>query len=204
MGAVFLNEAFGKEFLNLPIDFVKRLDPSRWQILERMISGKINCPEICSAGRVFDAVSAIVLGSDHQSFEGQAAIELEMCAEAETSNAYEFEAIESGDTFSFDPLPVVRGVVDDLTRGVSKSGIAGAFHQTIAAMVVEGCSRVRTMYGINRVVLSGGCFQNMLLLERCTDILTGMGFIVYSHRQVPPNDGGLSLGQILIASNQRG
>jgi hydrogenase maturation protein HypF len=98
-----------------------------------------------------------------------------------------------------DPMEMVRGVVQDLTRGYSPARISGKFHRTVARLVVETCKRIRSERGLDRAVLSGGVFQNTLLLGLVFDGLKEAGFKVYTHHLVPANDGGISLGQTVIA-----
>jgi len=204
MGAVFLHAAFGDEFEELPLDFVRRLDRGRWRVLKQMVFRRVNCPEICSAGRWFDAVSALVTGIERQSFEGQAAIALEMGSRKETVDAYPYGIQERGDGFVVDPLPMLRAIVDELLGGTERDLVGGKFHFTLADIVARGCSLVRERSGLEKVALSGGCFQNVILLERTVEKLTSDGFEVYIHHQVPPNDGGLSLGQVMVAASKKG
>lgn len=116
---------------------------------------------------------------------------------------YPFE-ISRDDPWQIDLRPAIEGIVKDVLAGQPTGWIAAAFHNTIAAIIVEVCGRLRKADGINRVCLSGGTFQNFYLLERAVAGLRREGFEVFLHAQVPPNDGGISLGQAVIANSQLG
>ncbi len=149
------------------------------------------------AGRWFDAVAALCGFTGQVSYEGQAAIELEAMAAAE-AEPYPFGL--EGDPFQVDLRPAVQSLAADLAAGVSPSAVAARFHETMASLVVAGCRRVRDCSGIRAVALSGGCFQNRRLTERSLALLQAEGFDVLLHRRVPPNDGGVSLGQAAVAA----
>jgi len=161
--------------------------------------------ELCSSavslrtsamGRLFDAVAALCGLADEVSYDGQAASLLEQAAGA-TSRWYRWEA-SAGATLVIDPAPTVRAVVDDLGKGVDVGVIAGAFHAGLARMVVDVCRRLRDETGIATAALSGGVFQNRLLVELAAPALKAAGFAVLLHSQVPTNDGGISLGQVAV------
>jgi hydrogenase maturation protein HypF len=147
-------------------------------------------------GRLFDAVSSLIGLRDMVNYEGQAAIELEAIADPKTQGDYPFEMRE----YVVDPLPIIRAIVRDLEAGVNKGQIAMRFHRTVSKMILKVAQRAREERGLQEVVLSGGCFQNLLLLELTTSLLEGDSFKVYTHHKVPPNDGGLSLGQAYYGS----
>jgi len=198
MAMVYLSEAFGDEAIHLRIDLMKRIDFQKWDILERAIEKKINTPWTSSMGRFFDAISSLLSIRDKVQYEGQAAIELEMIADKEIRETYPFYLIKEESPFAIDSTEVIRGVVGDLTEGVSNSKISGKFHRTIAHMIIETCEVMRSSESLNRVVLSGGVFQNIFLLTLVTEGLKRSGFNVYTHHLVPANDGGISLGQAVI------
>jgi hydrogenase maturation protein HypF len=128
-------------------------------------------------------------------YEAQAAIELEALVEEDVKEAYEFAVEEA-----IDSAPLIRAVVSDVKSGVPSGVIAAKFHNGMAAMIRDVCVRLREESDLNEVVLSGGVFQNVALLERVLPLLRVSGFTVYTHHLVPPNDGGLSLGQAMIAA----
>lgn len=149
-------------------------------------------------GRLFDAVSSILSVRDKVHYEGQAAIELEMIADHEAKDEYPFHIHKGKRPMVIDPAEIIRGIVLDLAKGVSPSKISGKFHRTIAKIVVETCDAIRCEAGLNRVVLSGGVFQNISLLFLVTKGVKGSGFETYTHHLVPANDSGISLGQAVI------
>lgn len=205
MAAVYLQQAYGNDFLHLDIPFVRQLDERRWRPLAQMIGRRLNSPPTSSFGRLFDAVAALLGLRQEAVYEGQAAIELEMIA-APTETAYPF-AIHPGAPLQLDVSPAVRALVADIQQGEFIPVIAGRFHRTVAELLTAVCGQVRSQTGLNRVALSGGVFQNRLLLEQLLALLEAAGFQPFINRQVPPNDGGLSLGQAAVAagvfSNQR-
>ncbi len=198
MAAAYLSQAYGDDFLKLDIPFVQRLDMAHWRPLSQMIERKLNCPPTSSLGRLFDAVASLLGVRDEALYEGQAAIEMEMQAEPDT-HSYPF-AIQDGSPATLDAASTIRAVVEDIQRGVSTPRIAGRFHRTMAEMLAAACKDAREENGLNRVALSGGVFQNRLLLEQLSALLQESGFEVFINRLVPPNDGGLSLGQAAVAA----
>ena len=199
MALAYLLEAFGDKAMDLELDWSKRRDSQNCGILKRMIEKRVNSPLTSSMGRLFDAVSSLLSIRDTVNYEGQAAIELEMIAAAEGQEEYPFEIEEKKRPMVVNPIETVAGVVQDLIQGHSTSRISGKFHRTMARLVVETCKRIRLESGLDRVVLSGGVFQNTLLLALVFEGLKGAGFEVYTHHLVPTNDGGISLGQAVIA-----
>jgi hydrogenase maturation protein HypF len=199
MALAYLFEALGDKAVDLELDWSKRRDPQKCGILKRMIEKRVNSPLTSSMGRLFDAVSSLLSLRDTVNYEGQAAIELEMKADPEENEEYPFEIQEKKQPMVVDPMEMVRGIVQDLIRGRSPSRISGKFHRTVARLVVETCKRIRLESGLDRVVLSGGVFQNTFLLALVFDGLKEAGFQVYTHHLVPTNDGGISLGQAVIA-----
>src|SRR5579884_1763712 len=203
--AACLAQAYGDAFLELDIPFVQQLDRAKWRTLAQMIARNLNCPPTSSLGRLFDAVAALLGIRQEVQYEGQAAIELEMLAaqaQTEAEESYPFELIkaEAGKPALLDVRPLVRAIVGDIRQHVPTARIARRFHASIAEMLAATCLHARTGSGLNEVALSGGVFQNRLLLEQLTERLTKMAFRVYTNRRVPPNDGGLSLGQLAVAA----
>jgi len=199
MAMVYLSEAFGEEASRLRIDMTKRIDLRKWDILKKVIAKKINSPLTSSMGRLFDAVSSLLSIRDEVRYEGQAAIELEKIADPGGNDEYVFHIQKDLSPMTIDPTEMIRGIVRDKIAGVSSSIISGKFHRTIAGLIIETCEAIRSVHGLSRVVLSGGVFQNILLLSLVTRGLRNSGFDVYTHHLVPTNDGGISLGQAVIA-----
>jgi hydrogenase maturation protein HypF len=165
----------------------------RWQ-MER----EVNAPLTSSVGRLFDAVASLAGVRHRAHFEAQGAMELEALAEGLVGAAYPVE-ITDGAPLILEPGPMIRGVVDDLAEGTPPTGIAARFHATVAEAVVRVSERVRASRGLDRVVLTGGVFQNAILLGATRRGLDARGFEVFSHHLVPPNDGGIALGQAAVA-----
>jgi hydrogenase maturation protein HypF len=153
-------------------------------------------PLTSSAGRLFDAVAALLGVRDRVNYEGQAAIELEQLADPAERGAFK-ATVDGGVVHGVD---LVRAAVDDIRAGVAPPVIAARFHNGVVAAIVAVCEHVRSQTGLDTVALSGGVFQNLLLLERTVDRLTALGFTVLTHHRVPPNDGGISLGQAAVAA----
>jgi hydrogenase maturation protein HypF len=200
MAAVFLHAAYGEAMSTLDVSFVRRLDRAAWRVLHRASDRGLNAPLTSSAGRLFDAVASLLGLRDRVTFEAQAAMELEALAAAEADLIYPV-AISDGDNGIVVETPdVVRGVVEDLLRQVPEPVIAARFHATLTDVLIRVCEQVRARTGIDAVALSGGVFQNVWLLQAAEARLEASGFRVYTHRQVPTNDGGLALGQAAVAA----
>lgn len=197
MAMSYLRDTFGSEPVDLP--FLRAVPEQQVGLVRSMLQRNLNCVDTSSCGRLFDAVAALIGIRNEVTFEGQAAIELEMAADASIVREYPF-AIGQGETMQIDVRPMIDAIVQDMSRGTPTSEISAAFHNTIAAVMVDACSRIRERDELNRVCLSGGTFQNMFLLERAVAGLRRNGFEVFLHAQVPPNDGGIALGQAVIAN----
>ncbi len=183
--------------------------PGALHAVRTMIERRFNTPMTSSAGRLFDAVAALVGLRSKVTYEGQAAVELEWLAEkASTGGSYPVEISEETrpddpePTFVVDSRPVVRAILHELEDRPDRPRIARRFHWTIVEMITEVCGRIRERSGLQRVVLSGGTFMNGLLTAEVVRRLTRDGFAVYRHHLVPPNDGGLSLGQLAVAASR--
>lgn len=199
MAMVYLYEVFGEEAKNLKIDLMKRVDLQKWDTLETMIKKGFNTPWTSSMGRLFDAISSLLSIRDEVHYEGQAAIELEMISDHGEKETYPFHIEKDERPMIIDSTDMIRNIVGDLVKGVSTSKISGKFHRTIARLIIETCEAIRSMNGLNRIVLSGGVFQNIFLLSLVLEGLRKSDFGVYTHHLVPTNDGGISLGQAVIA-----
>jgi hydrogenase maturation protein HypF len=195
MAMIYLSRALGDDALDLNLDFVRRRDRRAWAALRQMTERGINSPETSSMGRLFDAVASLAGVRDLAHYEGQAAIELEMIADESHGGGYEFDY--SGKII--EPAPVILDIVADLVRRVPPPVIAAKFHNTVASLIFQVARRIRAERGLHRVALSGGVFQNALLLKRTTRLLEAAGFEVFTHSRVPPNDGGVALGQAVVA-----
>jgi hydrogenase maturation protein HypF len=196
MALSYLRDTFGQQ---IPGDLkcFQSIDERQFTLVDAMLARRIQTVETSSCGRLFDAVAALLGITSEVTFEGQAAIALEAAAERGMEGRYDFE--NGGDPIELDFRPVIAAIVKDLSRGRRVSEISACFHNTLSAAIGEVCSQIA---GPNRVCLSGGSFQNLYLLGRTVVELRRRGFAVFLHAQVPANDGGLSLGQAMIA-NQR-
>jgi hydrogenase maturation protein HypF len=199
MAASHLLSAFGEEALRLPLALWEQIEARELALMRQMMAAKVNCPLTSSCGRLFDAVSALLGVRGVVNYEGQAAIELEMLAAEGVDDVYDWSR-PSSYPIIIDPAPVLRGIVSDLRRGVEVAVISAKFHNTIADIIVGVSRAARERTGINRVALSGGVFQNTYLLGRTLDGLESQSFEALSHHQVPTNDGGIALGQAVIAN----
>jgi len=148
-------------------------------------------------------VAAIAGLRSRVSFEGQAAMELEMAAQNETESFYDYSCDGDG-PWRIPPAPIVRAVAADVGKGRPVALISATFHNTLIRLFGDLCDRVRAAHGLKRVVLSGGVFQNARLLTGLARVLEAGGFEVLSHRLVPTNDGGIALGQAVIAAKSMG
>ncbi len=199
MGAVYIYDIFGKDFSKVDIDFTKTLDKKKWSIIKTMIEKRVNSPMTSSIGRLFDAVSSILGIRSSINYQGQAAIELEMTAKEDVDDFYKFEITKSVNTHIIDPKKTIESIVEDIKKGIDREIISGKFHKGLAEMIVDVSNLLREETGINKVCLSGGVFQNIVLRSEATKRLKKENFKVYNHNKLPPNDGGISAGQVAIA-----
>jgi hydrogenase maturation protein HypF len=198
MAAVYLQQAFGDEFEKLDIPFIAEMDTQAWATLKRMVASKTNCPETSSMGRLFDAISSLLRLRDATNYEGQAAIELEQIADRDCTQKYQFDVSE--DEGIIRAQTVIRSAVEDILSGVPPPAISAKFHLGVADLIVSMAMKIREQRKLNRVALSGGVFQNVILLKAACRSLADAGFEVLTHSRVPTNDGGISLGQAAIAN----
>jgi hydrogenase maturation protein HypF len=202
---------------------VARRNVGRLDTVVAMARRRVNAPLTSSAGRLFDAVAAILGVRDEITYEGQAAIELEQLADPAETGAYHAgietpgsgtAGTESTRAAAIDPAgsataggpfrasgaDLIGAAVEDLAAGVPREIIAARFHNGLAALIQDGCVLLREQHGLNTVALSGGVFQNLLLLSQTVARLEAQGFSVLTHSRVPCNDGGISLGQAVVAA----
>jgi hydrogenase maturation protein HypF len=194
----YLRDAYGNEMPG-SLRMWKDVPESDRRVVWKMLEQGINTVATSSCGRLFDAVASI-LGLRHEiNFEGQAAIELEMVAQKGTGGVYPFQ-IEYCDPWQIDLRPMIESIVNEVEEQTAAEVIAARFHNTLSEMIAQVCRKIRERERLNKVCLSGGTFQNMLLVERTLSALGEQGFEVYLHAKVPPNDGGIALGQAAIAN----
>jgi hydrogenase maturation protein HypF len=194
MAAAYLDHVCGDDIRGLA---VVRRHAARWADVVRLSRTGLASPPTSSAGRLFDAVAAIVGLRDAVTYEGQAAVELEQLALAGCQDAY---PVPAGAGLLGASRPLVLAVVDDVRRGTPPDLVASRFHNGLADAAVAAARDAASREGLSVVALSGGVFQNVVLLERIQSGLAAAGLRVLVHRQVPPNDGGLCLGQAAVAA----
>ena len=181
-----------------PHELIQR-NVQHWDAVRAMVSRQVNAPLTSSAGRLFDAVAAVLGIRDAINYEGQAAIELEQRADLTEHGTYP-AAVTEGPALQLHGVDLVRAAANDLRAGVAPEVIATRFHHGVADAIVRVCLMLRDSTGLGVAALSGGVFQNVLLLERTVAGLERSGFRVLTHSRVPPNDAGISLGQVAVAA----
>ncbi len=206
MAVSYLAHHFGREFLDLEslgsdISFVRQLDRQKVALLLRMMEQGVNSPPTSSCGRLFDAVAALIGIRQTVNYEAQAAIELEMAiAESDDETGYPLELMRATDHWIFGTRPLFEGLLDDLARNVPVAAISRRFHNGLVEGFVQLAKLLRNKTDLDRVCLSGGTFHNIYLSQRLEARLSEAGFEVFTQKEVPSGDGGLSLGQALVAA----
>ncbi|MBM4446364.1 MAG: carbamoyltransferase HypF [Chloroflexi bacterium] len=200
----YLLKLLGEDSISPKLGFLKQVDAVEIELIKRQIQTGLNSPLSSSMGRLFDAVSALLGIRGEIDYEGQAAVELEMAAydagDEVGSDSYPYSIVEHDGTNIIQLKELLSAIVKDLYQDVSKATISARFHNTAAQMICKMCQLIAKKTGINRVALSGGVFQNRLLLRKVVPLLESVDFSVLTHKQVPCNDGGISLGQAVIAN----
>ena len=181
------------------LDVVRR-NQARWDAVVAMGRKGVNAPLTSSAGRLFDAAAAILGVRDAINYEGQAAVELEQLAEPGERGAYPARIEAADGPFQVRGTDLMGAILEELAVGVPRAVIAARFHHGVAGLIEAGCDLLRERHGLGTVALSGGVFQNMLLLHAVVARLEARGFTVLTHSRVPCNDGGISLGQAVAAA----
>lgn len=200
MAIAALHQIYGADLFKLPHACLGEVAVQDRPLFIRMLERGINSPLTSSCGRLFDAVAALLDVRCRISYEGQAAIELEALAEQGVAGAaYPYELVADPVGWQLDFAGMIAQVSAEARSGRCRSDIARTVHATLAVATVDLCSTIRAAHGTERVVLSGGVFQNRLLTENIVALLNEKGFQVFVHRLVPPNDGGVALGQAMIA-----
>ncbi|MBP7835934.1 MAG: carbamoyltransferase HypF [Candidatus Omnitrophica bacterium] len=184
------------------LDFDKSVDKE--QRLKKIYQAGINSPLASSMGRLFDASASLILGKREARFEAELAVALEKLAAKNQLPAagYAFNLVKSKGGYILDPQRCFKQIMRDLKSGKPRESIAWRFHRSVAEMTVKTCLALRKKSTINQVALSGGVFQNRLLLQISLDLLCKEGFLVFTHQQLPCNDAGISLGQAMIAGQR--
>lgn len=200
MAAAYMHAAFGSKSELIAARLGLIFTSLETRILRRQLETGLNSPITSSAGRLFDAVSAAIGVCRERTYEGQPAIELEMIADEREDGSHETRTAMDGDVLILDGVSLFRDAVEDAIEGVEMPVISAKFHNSVVNMVVSACRAVRDRTGLNVVALSGGVFQNALIVTRLQRRLKELGFEVLIHNRVPPNDACISLGQVAIAA----
>jgi len=194
----YLLHYFGESFVNESADLFVDIDQNEINLVTSMIEKDINCPLSSSAGRLFDAVSALLSACKNATYHAEAPMRLEAMAKTGVDNFYGYEI---KDVISF--KKTFEDMISDMRQGIERSIISSKFHNTIVELIVEMAIKVKEEKGINKVALSGGTFQNRLILEKAENKLINNGFEVFTQSEIPSNDGGIALGQLAIAAKRR-
>jgi hydrogenase maturation protein HypF len=199
----YLTKHYGKELTSLEVPLLRSIEARKLQVVQQMMDRQIHSPRTSSCGRLFDAVAALAGVRSVVNYKAQAAIEFEMAAHGSTDGgAYPFDLIPDGTHWQIGTLPLFQWLVRDIRRQEPVGDISRRFHVGLAATFVELAENIREESKLNRVCLSGGCFQNALLFELLREGLRQKSFEVYFHSEVPTGDGGISLGQALVAAHR--
>jgi hydrogenase maturation protein HypF len=208
MAFSYLYDIYGKDTAS---KILNRLDKKKMDILEQAVDKKINSPLTSSVGRLFDGISSIIGICDFAGYEGEAAIKLEKIIQGighpalqgygagRAESGYSFKYKDENGIIIIDWGPTIRGVARDLKAGVKKPEISLKFHNAICDMIKDVCNILKKKYKIKKVCMSGGVFQNKYLSGRLKPMLVKEGFNVYGHKKVPTHDGGIALGQAILA-----
>ena len=177
-------------------DLLTNFTEAETKTLRSMLTHRVSSPITSSAGRLFDAVAALTGLRARTTFEGQAAMELEFAVSPGITDGYPFD-LRGAEPFVVDWEPAIRALLDDRRQKVAAGVMAARFHNLLANTVLAIAQRCKQ----SKVVLSGGCFQNRYLTERVIRLLLAAGFQPYWHQRIPPNDGGIALGQVWLATS---
>lgn len=170
---------------------IKKFNHTELKLILELLKKKINSPECVSCGRLFDAVSSLIGVADYSNFEGQAAMKIEFIIKQDVHQFYEFDFVKNNITV-VDWTKIILGIIEDLKMGRTKDLISAKYHNSLVEIIIHFAKRIK----INKVLLSGGCFQNVYLLTKTINRLKEEGFQPYWHQRIPTNDGGISFGQI--------
>jgi len=205
MAVSYLTHHFGRDFLKLDLPFVHQLDQQKTELLLRMTDKGLNSPLTSSCGRLFDAVAALAGVRQQVNYEAQAAIELEMAiTPSRDEAAYPLQLLPDGEAWTVGTRPLFEAMLEDLGKNVPIETISRRFHNGLVQAFARLAQLLRQTTGLNHVCFSGGTFHNVYLSEKLENRLRSLGFEVFTHHEVPAGDGGLSLGQAVVAARMRG
>lgn len=195
----YLYKYFGPEILDSDLGFLENINPEAKSLVIQMLQKNINCPVSSGAGRLFDAVAALTGICLKTDFHAQAPMMLEAVIAEGCGGRYMYDVLDDRIVFH----RMFHQIISDMKQKVSLAEISAKFHNTIVAIILTIARRLKQETGLNKVVLSGGTFQNRYLLTLSENMLQEQGFEVFSHLLVPSNDGGIALGQLAIAAKKR-
>jgi hydrogenase maturation protein HypF len=199
MAAAHLFDALGEDYRRLDLPCWSAASAGTWRVVDQLLKRPSIVTSSC--GRLFDVVASICGISQESSYEGESAMLLEAAAGPEDDRVYLFDLQTERVPWILDPRKMLVEIAHEVIAGKPPQQIARCFHNSIARMIEVVCSRLRERNGLDKVCLSGGTFQNFTLLSHAVKLLRRAGFQVFLHAKVPPNDGGISLGQAAIAAN---
>jgi hydrogenase maturation protein HypF len=203
MAVSYLAQHFGNNFKKLKLPFLREVGDAKLELVLRMIERRINSPLTSSCGRLFDAVAAIAGIRNQVSYEAQAAIELEMAISSQLhEDAYRFETVQRDEVLLINTRSMFEELIEDVSRGTPVSEISLKFQNGLVNIFVEIAETLRDRTSLNRVCLSGGTFNNLYLTKNLNAALSAASFEVFTQNEVPAGDGGLSLGQAMVAAFQ--
>ncbi len=200
MGISYLYHTYGDKLKDLELPFLKKIDQRNMDVMVEMIQKNVNSPSTSSIGRLFDGVAAILGIRNTAFFEGQAPMELEMRAQWPVSACYDY-GWTLRDNYRILIAPIIEAIVKDIRKGICTAEISGKFHLTMIRLFTRFCQVIRRECQLDTVALSGGSFQNSIFLSGLIKELNQCQLNVLTHHQVPCNDGGISLGQALVAAS---
>jgi len=198
----YLAKHYGSDVQALNLPFLKEIDPRKLNVVLQMAEREVHSPRTSSCGRLFDAVAALVGLRATVNYEAQAAIELEMVAhDSSDQGSYLLNLIPMGSGWQIGTRSLFDWLIADIQKGARVADMSRRFHNGLVAVLVEVAEKIRAKHELSRVCLSGGCFHNVLLFESLLSALREKQFEVYFHSEVPAGDGGISLGQALVAAH---
>lgn len=203
LAAAWLYHTYKNKFLGIDTGFIRGIDKNKWRILEKMQLADFNSPRSSSIGRLFDAAASIIFKIYRVNSQAQLAIALEEAAQSVRNpqlKPYMFKIIKKNDLSIIDPAMMFKELVSDIKHSRCPEEMAYRFHLSVAEMIKKTCLILKKKHKIDRVVLSGGVFQNSLLLRMSLALLYRQGFSVFTHKKISCNDSGISLGQAAIAA----
>ena len=201
MAISYLHYVYKDNFWNLKLPLFYQFKENKIRFIVNMIDKGLNCPKTSSLGRMFDGISSLLGICNHSTYEGQAAIMLEMeINDQRTDEFYNYEWSKGKESYLISPTPIIQGIVNDFMSGIGSNLISYKFHLTLIKLFTDLCFQLKKQTGIDKIVLSGGVFQNANLLAGLSRELRIKGLNVFSHSKVPTNDGGIALGQVAVAA----